>query len=155
MHTGRGVVRRSALATHSALALVLGDKEPRAEAPVEHEQLPGGHLLDLHLLLAPPVILQHLPVRDPLGAQAHRMLRHHVIVVLKHAIKGPCLSPQSWHWQPRLCSWNELHGHQRGYSAPGALIDVRRCARHVRILAHGHTLMPLKMHELSGAVSTA
>ena len=42
---------------YKAAALVLEDKEARGEAALEHEELPGGHLLHLHLLLPLAIIL--------------------------------------------------------------------------------------------------
>ena len=49
---------------HHALRLVLSHVQAGSEAATEHEELPGGQLLHLHLLPPLLVIMQHLPVGD-------------------------------------------------------------------------------------------
>ena len=50
------------------------DEQAGGEASPEHEQLPGSHLLHLHLLLPLAIILQYLPVAHFLRRKANIQL---------------------------------------------------------------------------------
>ena len=52
-----GLLGTTTRKAHNAAALVLEDEEARGKTALEHEKLPGGHLLHLHLLLPLAIIL--------------------------------------------------------------------------------------------------